>query len=142
TIYGLSQNAEGCGSGSIRSFGGAAAAKPQLCSLGFTKKTDDKTPLLFADLAAGKHISEAVIALNRGYGGEESFSPSTYMEIILKDVVICHLGFMDTLGGLEPEEQIQLSFGKIKWVYYQGSETGMQIGSVEKTYDCVANKVN
>ncbi len=113
---GLSQPA----SASKSSAGGATAARADFNDFTIEKTLDIATPKIASYCARGEHIAEITIDLCRA-GGEEAV---TYMQYIMKDVIISAVTTGGTCDADFPTETLCFNFASIEWKYTKQKRAG------------------
>ncbi|HMZ78291.1 MAG TPA: type VI secretion system tube protein Hcp [Acidobacteriota bacterium] len=126
---------------SSSSHGSKSAERADFSEFSFTKALDKSTPHLAFACASGQHFSKATIEICRAGGT----SKQTFMRYTLQDVMVTNYSVNGVGGGGDgesiPTENIQLSYGKIEWVYIPTDQTtGQAKGSISKGWDLTQNK--
>ena len=86
--------------------GGAGAGKANITDVSVTKRTDSCSPILFGDVATGKHIPKLTI-VQQDNNRDDVFS------VVLQDVIISSYQLSGNQGDEVPNEQISFNFAKI-----------------------------
>jgi len=86
--------------------GGAGAGKANITDVSVTKRTDSCSPILFGDVATGKHIPKVTI-VQQDNNRDDVFS------VVLQDVIISSYQLNGNQGDEVPNEQISFNFAKI-----------------------------
>lgn len=124
-------------SATASSAGGATAERVNHSAFTFVHLLDKASPKLYEACCTGKHVKEVTLELCRSGGDKVK-----YMEIKLEQVLISRVAPYGSAGEGFPSEQINLSYGKIKWTYTQQKRAdGAGGGNVSAGWDLTTNKV-
>ena len=99
---------------------GWSSSKPSVQQLHLTTFQGSQSPLLFLRTMNGKHLASALL---QGVTGGES--PSRFVEIELKDVLVASYGVGGS-GGNPSNDQFSLAFGSIRYSIYLQSPDGSE----------------
>ena len=102
---------------------GSAAGRPYFPDIHINKPLDDCTPLMFAQLASGKHIATATITVLDG-------SNNQLFVVALKEVFLTSQQLAESGGGIS--ENLSLAFGQITMTHVPSGKTS--------GWDVLANK--
>ena len=120
-------------SSTASSVGGATAERVTFHDLHFIKELDKASPKLALACADGTHIDNVVIEVCRA--GTEKLK---FMEYKLSNCIISKV--MTKSGGAFPYENVNINYGKIKWVYtLQKRKGGGAAGNVATGWDLQRN---
>ncbi len=86
--------------------GGAGAGKANLTDVSVTKRTDSCSPILFGDVATGKHIPKVTIV-------QQDSNRDDVFSVVLQDVIISSYQLSGSQADEVPSEQISFNFGRI-----------------------------
>jgi type VI secretion system secreted protein Hcp len=120
-----------------KSAGGAQAAqRADFADFTITKKLDKASPKLALACAAGEHIKEVTITLNRAGGDKQK-----YMEYKMSDVIVSSYVPSGSEGGDVPMESVSFNYAKIVSTYTETDpSTGKPKGNVSSGWDLKLNK--
>lgn len=121
-------------SGSATAGGGGGAGKATADEVEVTKFIDKSSTELFRRVADGKHITDALITVERG--GD---APQPIVTYALTDVLVTK--FRSHSSGNVPTESVSLSYSKIKITYFETKQDGTTTPHTV-TYDLKLNKTS
>jgi type VI secretion system secreted protein Hcp len=153
-------------SNTISSAGGGAAGRTQHGTFAITKYVDKASPKLYEAVSNGKHFSKAKIEVCRAGGSQLPYLVINLEQLLVASVSLNHAngqsgngaghqaganGQVSSLGSAAapgiatthdlPSETVNLSYGKIEWVYTQQKRAdGSGGGNVTGKYDLTAGK--
>jgi type VI secretion system secreted protein Hcp len=112
--------------------GGAGGARPAFQDLTVTKAVDAASPPLFAAVASGQHVANAVLTVVTA--GEQ---PEQYLRYCLQDLTVSSLQ-QDGGGGGHPGETVAFSYGRFAIAYGAASASGTRT-FVTQGWDLINN---
>lgn len=124
-------------SATASSVGGATAERVNHGALRVRHHIDRASPKIYDACCTGRHIDEVVLEVCRS-GGERL----KYLEIRLEQVLISGVSIdgSPTHNGF-PAETLELSYGKIRWIYTQQKRAdGSGGGNVSTGWDLTTNR--
>ncbi len=86
--------------------GGAGAGKANITDVTVTKRTDSCSPILFGDVATGRHIARVTIV-------QQDNNHDDVFNVVLQDVIVSSYQLSGTQADEVPTEQISFNFAKI-----------------------------
>ena len=124
-------------SATASSVGGATAERVNHGAMRITHHIDKSSPKIYDACCSGRHLNEVVIEVCRS-GGQKI----KYLEIRMVQVLI---SAVDVKGSPEatgfPHETVELSYGKIRWIYTQQKRAdGSGGGNVSAGWDLTTNR--
>jgi type VI secretion system secreted protein Hcp len=86
--------------------GGAGAGKANITDVTVTKRTDSCSPILFGDVATGRHIARVTIV-------QQDNNHDDVFNVVLQDVIVSSYQLSGTQSDEVPTEQISFNFARI-----------------------------
>ena len=114
---------------------GGGSGKATVKDLSFVHTVDRASPNFMKFCLTGKHIPEAKLTVRKAGG-----SPLEYLKITMNDVVITNVQPSASSSDESVQEQISLSFAKVKQEYTVQNQQGGSGGAVTAGYDIKLNK--
>lgn len=120
---------------SMHSGSGGGAGKATVEDLAFEHFVDRASPNLMKYCLTGKHIDQAVLTVRKAGG-----SPLEYLKITMSDVIVTHVQPSGSRSDTALNEQVRLSFSKVKQEYIVQNAQGGSGGAVTAAFDIKGNK--
>jgi type VI secretion system secreted protein Hcp len=141
--FGDSQSASASG-------GGRATVSVKMQDFKFTKRVDKASPILFQDVASGKHIQRAIFVVRRAVTGgpagttaqaAASTQQVEYLKITLTDVLVSSFLNLGNSKSNEayPIEEVTLNFKRIEIEYRPQKADGTLDTPVKAGWDMTRN---
>jgi type VI secretion system secreted protein Hcp len=119
----------------MHSGSGGGAGKATVEDLEFMHHVDRASPNLMKYCLLGKHIPEAELVVRKA-GGQ----PLEYLKITMNDLIITEVLPSGSDDGDGIQEQVRLSFSKVKQEYTVQNAQGGSSGAVTAGFDIKGNK--
>lgn len=123
-------------SATASSAGGASAERVNHDTFDIRHLLDRASPKLYEACCTGKHIKEITIELCRA-GGDKM----KYLEIKMEQVLVSSINPSGSVTKKFPTEDVNFSYGKIKWTYTQQRRAdGGGGGNIAAGWDLTSNR--
>ena len=115
--------------------GGHISSKPLFQDFSWTQFIDSSTPVIFSDIATGKHINKITFDVTEPIGSKQQ----TFFEMTFGNALITSLSFSGSSGGGAPILDGSFNYSTVKIEYWPTNADGFLGSGISASYDLRTN---